>query len=777
MNTEPRDVAVRSRCALGESAQWALDQFKATLAACGWRDADQAAHRVTIDIEDRTPESFTIRRMGDQHVAVIGADDRGLVYALTELADTIENGHTDDNPFAQVTDVDSAPDLAWRSVQVFVAHATLDAAWYFDDAYWSWYLSMLARWRFNNLSLTFCHQTAYLAPPYPFHVELAEFPQVRTPGFDAAQRSRHLGQLRFVSDLAKQRGLHFTLGVWQQHDNGFGTPMVEGLDEDVRADCNALGLKRMLEACPAIDGLQLRMNYEAGIPEDQQALYWQKQFDAVASVGRPIRVDLRAKGLADETIALAKRALDHVVVSTKYWCEHLGMPYHMTAIQQFDVPHYRRYGPWDLLRKPLEHDLIFRLWTFGTQRVLQWGDSEYVRRFAHSCHEVAGGFEVMAPLTNKGSRNEPVEQPWRIINDRSVQPFEWEQQRYERFYRLFGRIGYDASYCASTTSLDAAFDAAGMIMPLITTVLQYSASAWGYWPELFAGRSFIEDVRIEPSDPVQFYGVDTYVTDALRDTLDGRWTPHQIAHHLHTLASATHAAIDRLKATSPVTRGAILDLQIQADLAQFHAYRLVAMTHWQVFEMTRIAPRLDLAIDQMGRALDCWHQLTKRTAGVYHDHLTFGRKDFGHIGHWKDRVAHVQAELDQLHKRWALKPSVDVEDRTLPGEQPYPEMGDVDAQFPLETNAGKSFEIILCLEESPRVTKVVCHHKPALQTLPFKRANLCRRGNAFVTTLVASDVLAQWDLLVFFEIHFENGSALRHPDWRTQTPYYVIRTR
>ncbi len=774
---------------LGAAAQWALGELQAALTAQGWRITATAPPLLTLAWQPGPAESFTLTPAADGALHVTAADDTGLCYALTDLAQRIASPRDGATPFHAVSPTQAAPTLAWRSAQVFVGHALLDAPWYFNDDYWQWYLGLLARCRFNNLSLTFCHQTSYLAPPYPFLVPLPEFPQVRTPGFTVDQRNQHLTQLQRISSLARQRGLHFTLGIWQQHDNGFGQPMLTGLDEDIRADCNALGLRRLLEACPAIDGLQFRMNYEAGIPEHQQTEFWEKQFDAIVGVARPIRVDLRAKGLSDETIAQAQRRLSDVVVSTKHWCEHLGLPYPMPAIQSFDVPHYRRYGTWDLLRKPQAAPLIMRLWNFGTQRLLQWGDRQYVRRFVRGCADFAAGFEVMAPLTNKGSSNQPMEQPWRIIADRAVQPFEWEQQRYERFYQLFGRLGYDVehgdaalrtwmeqAFGPAGAALDEAFDAAGIILPLLTTLLQYSASAWGFWPELFAGRSLIEDARIEPSDPTQFYGVTEYVTAALGEQLDGRWSPYQSAQHLHELARATRSALERIVDPTPAARGALLDLHIQADLAQFHAHRLSAMTDWQLFECTRAAAALEQAIEQMRQALTCWRALAARTVGVYHDQLTFGRAEFKHIGHWRDRLPQVEAELAELTRRRAMLPLAEVPLRALPGRTLPPELGTVEAALPAVARAGQPLRISLHFPDQPPIAHVTCLHKPALQTLPFQPTPMQRDGVRFSVTLPGACVPAQWNLQVMFVVHHANGSVQRWPDWRCAAPGLTITT-
>ena len=101
---------------------------------------------------------------------------------------------------------------------------------------------------------------------------------------------------------------------------------MEGLTPEILAEYNAAGLGRLLAACPGIDGVQFRMNHESGVAEDRQAGYYEPQFRAIAGCGRRIRLDLRAKGLADDTIRLARQLVPDTVVSTKHWCEHLGMP-------------------------------------------------------------------------------------------------------------------------------------------------------------------------------------------------------------------------------------------------------------------------------------------------------------------------------------------------------------------------------------------------------------------------------------------------------------------
>src|SRR5262249_54379931 len=143
----------------------------------------------------------------------------------------------------------------------------------------------------------------------------------------------------------------FTLGIWTQLPVDKYTAKIEverlPAEKDAADFCSA-GLKKILQECPAINGVQLRMNAEAGVSEDKQTEFYRPLFRAISECGHPVRVDLRFKGLRPETTRAAMDLGLDVTVSTKFWCEHLGLPYHPTVADR----HYRtdRYGFGSLLR-------------------------------------------------------------------------------------------------------------------------------------------------------------------------------------------------------------------------------------------------------------------------------------------------------------------------------------------------------------------------------------------------------------------------------------------
>ena len=846
---------------LPRAARWALDQLIRILSARGEPIQERtrpetdpcliiglAGQSAAVDQAlsasglrcPQVAESLVLHPQSPHRLIIAGRDERGLTYALLEAARAAELSPPQTSIFDAVRPTAESPHLSWRSMQLFLCNRKLEQEWFYSEEFWDEYLTRLARCRYNNLSLTFGHQIAYLSPPYPFLVELPEYPQVRPLDFTPEECRLHLEMLARVATLTRQRGLHFTFGVWSQHAHDYGDPMVEGLTAEILAPYNAAGLAQVLAAGPEIDGVQFRMNIESGVPEDHQAEFYEPQFRAIAACSRPIRLDLRAKGLADATIRLARRLVPDTVISTKHWCEHLGMPYPMPAIQQFDLDHYRRYGTWDLLRKPRPYPLVHRLWSAGSQRALLWGDPAWVQRFAATCSPAADGFEIMAPLTNKGVRAE--RPPWHITADSAYSSHADEHRRYWMFYLLFGRLGYapDTSpevwrrelrhrFGRAADPVEQLYRTGSQILPLLTTALQWSASLWRFWPERFPGRSLDQDAQIEPSDPTQFYRIDEYVEDALQNQLCGKWTPPHVAHHLRQLAEKTRAALAALDPTPPTSdnseirhasldhpspeirhtspdrpspnsgtpeihqtsldrssltseppelRHTRLDFTLLAHLAEYHACRLLAATHLALYRKTGESHRLPAIRQLLQQARDHWSTLSATADGTYSDDLIFGRREEGHCGHWKDDLRIVETDLATVDQLIAEQPEApSSRPAPFPGSDIHPNSPGI--IFTPPSHAIPDNDLILRIQvDSPDPLRTIrCHYRIANQALPFDHTDMRPDDGGYSVTIPGDSIDPAWDLMVFFELFFASGAATRWPDWRLQTPYFVIPTQ
>jgi hypothetical protein len=384
---------------------------------------------------NRDPESLSVQQVRGGRsdiLAISGSDARGLTYALLDVARAVELAPRGFKLFDTVGEASESPFLRTRTMSVHLFNKDLEAGWYFDEKHWRDYFAMLIRDRYNNFNVTFSDQTNYLTPLYAYLVEVPGFENVRAKGVTDTLRRRNLAMLQRIAELAQEHGLDFTLGIWAQAPVAAfpGEIAIENLPSGMAAAkyC-AHGLKIILQACPAITGVQFRMNAESGVSEKDQADFFRIIFQALKEVGRPLKIDLRFKGLRRETIQAAIDAGLDVAVSIKFWCEHMGLPYHPTVADRL----YResRYSFGAILAKPRPFRITYQLWSMGSQRVLLWGDPDYAARFAQSCKLGDGeGFEVFAPLTNKGYSTKPG--TWKLFADPA----------YEVGAREFSAIGF-----------------------------------------------------------------------------------------------------------------------------------------------------------------------------------------------------------------------------------------------------------------------------------------------------------------------------------------------
>jgi len=557
------------------------------------------------------PESFAIVPSANDELGILlcGADVRGLVYAVLEIADRVE--HAEDAWQALREDpLVAGPANEVRSVTRLFCSEAADKAWFHDEAFWDRYLSMLIGQRFNRFSLTFglgynYHRAitdAYLYFAYPFLLSVAGH-DVRVLQLPDEERERNLRMLRFISEQAVARGLDFQLGLWTHAYEWIDSPdahhTIEGLTADRHAAYCRDAVEELLQACPAIGGLTFRIHGESGVPEGSWD-FWRTVFSGVAASGRTVGIDLHAKGLDELTL---RHALDTglpVTVSPKFWAEHMGLPYHQAAIRELERPvrddpsafsewhrymsvsegsrPFTRYGYADFLREDRQYNVVFRLWA-GTQRLLLWGDPAIAAGYGR-VSSLAGtnGLEWCEPLTFAGREGTGRAGSRTGYADPSLVPTDdWEKYAYA--YRLFGRLSYDpetppeqwrrslrGSFGSAAPDAEAALASASRILPLVTTAHHPSASNNYFWPELYTDIPIVwseEGTRphpyldtptprrfgtVGPLDPEVFSSVSDFVRELRAGEPSGRVSPLRVAEWLDRLAEDAARRLDDVDA-------------------------------------------------------------------------------------------------------------------------------------------------------------------------------------------------------------------------------------
>jgi hypothetical protein len=617
-----------------------------------------------LDLSDHK-ESLVVKRLkegGRNLVVTAGADDTGLMYALLEIAEQVRTSSSPAGWFGSIPEVTESPLVPVRSMAVLLHSEDCEEDWYYSEEYWEEYFAMLAADRWNAFNLIFSHQTPYLSPLYAFHVKVEEHPEVKAKGLTEEQRVRNLEILRFISSLAKQRGLEFTLGIWQQiawegkNQGSRQESMVTGLTRKNMHSYTYHALLNLLRECPDIQTIQLRINHESGIDYDEQTEFYKSAvFRAVKDCGRPVKLEARNVGLLRETLQAALDMGLPTRVSHKYWGEHMVFPHHPTRIMWT-----YSYGDW--LKYPQKYENLYQVWSLGSHRLLLWGDPDYVRRFAPTTlFEDASGFEICAPLSQKGYGNPPG--AWRIFRDKDREHYRWEFERYWSTYMLFGRLTYNPSEGdevwmrelrsrfgkVAAPAVGEAYKAASRVLPLImgTATPDYNMYTWA---EKDSGGLINFYLHYGSYDPYRITSFMEYVRDVVESRHSGKRTSEDMALRLEAeaseverrLQSADSAGIENDKEYWATKK----DFQILMGMARFFAQKIRATYKLGLFYETGDLSLLKEAVVHAENALETWKTLSAVAEEIYYPNLVMGP---GSVGHWKDNIVFVENDLKQLN--------------------------------------------------------------------------------------------------------------------------------
>lgn len=652
------------------------------------------------------PESFVLVRQGDI-ITAWGSDTRGLVFALTELADRVRFAPGQDL-FEGTFPLVEQPSARVRSMSRLFCSEQEDKVWFYDRQQWREYLSMLAANRFNRFSLAlgFGYNYPYHNPwitdvyfyfPYPYLLNLPGH-NVRVKELPDDERELNLEMLKFIGREAAKRGLEFQLALWTQRYDFDDVPRanytVTGITKDNLAPYCREAITTLLKEVPEITGLTFRVHVEGGIAEGEYG-FWEEAFAGVAAAGRPIEIDLHGKGLDHRMIGIARASGMPIAASPKYLAEHMGPPYHQSAIRDKEYPpevarsereqlsegsrKFLRYSYGDLLTADKDYKVIYRIWP-GTQRVLLWGDPEFAAGYGRSSiFAGSDGVEWCEPLGFKGRMGTGIP-GGRFNYQKQGLATRYDWQKYDYQYRVWGRLLYNpdapreswmrylTKTCGDTAeACEKGLSWASRVLPLVTLAHGPSASNNHYWPEVYTNLTLIDGsgrraygfdmegpVRFGNAptfDPALFANAREYIELLLNGKASHRYTPLDVADWLDEMAHGCESAV--LKATGTKSFGniavqrMIVDIQICAGLARFFAERFRAACWAELFIATKVTTLMDRVIDHANRSLMAWEKIADISRDLYMDDLTYGPQSWLR-GSWHSRLPEMRAELADL---------------------------------------------------------------------------------------------------------------------------------
>ena len=767
------------------------------------------------------PESFLIRKFkrdGKTVVLVAGVDARGLMYALLDVAERVGWAKSAGQPFSEVRDAQEKPYAPERALSLYTFNRAYWESRFYDEAYWARYLDMLAQNRFNSLVLVFGYENGgFLAPCYPYFFDVPEFPEVRMVGLTREQQQRNLSALNRLIQMAHDCGLNFTAGIWDHiYRGGVQGGGIPGADEATRKPVPGLvwgvtgenlvpytksALASFVKLVPAVDAIQFRMHDESGLKPSEQEAFWRDVFQMMRETAPNLRLDLRAKGLPDSVIESAAGAGVPFRITTKYWMEQMGLPFHPTHINtqnQFD----RRHSYADLLRYPQRYKMHWRLWNGGTARVLLWGDPDYARRFAESTRLYDGdGFEVNEPLCTKMEAQPHEAKPFDLLQP-AHRYYDYEFERYWHFFQAFGRVGYNPSTPQEVWQrefekrfgpeaapfVEKGLHQASWVLPRIVA----SCYPYGAFPMTrgWAEKQRLGDLpayaRAEGSDIQQFASFDEEArmvleggeTAKTRPGENSRWFAQTAADISAQVAEAGKRIGSRRNQEFDST---ITDLKIMANLALFHSRRIPAAVSFRLFERTKDPQALDDAIAAERSAVEAWRQLVAAASDFYTEDLMMGVRGAGLCGHWKDELAALERGLSALERqRRELKATNEA--RTAPRYRPFAATGDgaapVVVHQPVTTApAGKPLTITAQASDPSGVKWVRLRYRSVNQHQDYRTLPMLPTGekDQYRAVIPTEHIAPTWDLMYFIEAMDNNRNGKMHPDLNKETPYVVVK--
>jgi hypothetical protein len=767
------------------------------------------------------PEALVIRRTewnGKTVWLVAGSDDRGLMYAELDVADRIGWATDPGAPLVEVREAAERPDVPERALSIYTMNRAYWESRFYDKDYWARYLDLLAKNRFNSLVFVFGYENGgFLAPCYPYFFDVEQFPDVRMVGMTGQHQRRNLDALNRLIAMAHARGVSVTVGIWDHiyrgGVQGGGIPgadktpqkptpgLVWGLTETNLTAYTCAALAEFLRLVPGVDAIQFRMHDESGLKGGEQEEFWRKVFQVMKEHGPKVRFDARAKGLPDSVIDAGLEAGVNLRITTKYWMEQMGLPFHPTHINrqnQFD----RRHSYADLLRYPQRYKVHWRLWNGGTARVLLWGDPEYARRFAASTHLYDGdGFEVNEPLCTKMEAQPHDQKPFDLLNPK-YRYYDYEFERYWHFFQAFGRMGYNPNTPPAVWRRDfeqrfgkeaaphveRGLHRASWVLPRIVA----ACYPYGYFPMTrgWAEKQRLGDLpfyaKAEGSDTQQFASFDEEARDLLeggdnaktRPPETSRWLAEAAADILAQAAEAENRVGTRGDKEFAATT---TDLKILGNLALYHSRRIPAAVSYRLFERTGDVKALDEAIAHERNALAAWRQIVDAAADVYTDDLMMGARGAHLCGHWRDELAALEKGLEALRRqRQNFRPAGAV--KPAPRYRPILDEGDHEPPSlvhrpVVSAPVGKPLVITAEVRDASGVKWVRLRYRSVNQHQDYRTLAMQPSGqkDQYRAVIPGEDIVSKWDLMYFIEAMDNRGNGRIYPDLNRETPYFVVR--
>jgi hypothetical protein len=623
--------------------------------------------------------------------------------------------------------------------------------------------------------------------------------------------------LNRIITMAHARGIRFTIGLWDHiyrgnvqngasvlGNTGLNGPtpsLVWGVNATNLIPYTQASLKIFFKTFPGIDGVQFRMHDESGVKPSEQGAFWKAVFATIMETVPRMPLDLRAKGLRADEIQSALDAGVNFHLSSKFWEEQMGLPFHPTHVNPHDQSN-ARHSYAGLLVYPQKYRMDWQLWNGGTSRVLLWGDPDYARRFIDSTRIYGNNsFTVDEPLATKMEGQAHDAKPFDLMKP-SARYYDYEFERYWHFFQVFGRLGYNTNasweiwdrefykrFGGIGAFLEPALHRASWILPRIV------ASSYPYtgfpmtsgWPEkqrlgdlpTFAKAEFSDVQLFENFDEEAKLLIDKGETAKVRPQETSRWfaqTADAIELQIENVQAARSAktSADRSKESDST----ILDLKMLASLARYHSHRDLAAVSYRLYERTKDPAALDDAISFERNAIAAWRGMVDTAGDTYAGDLMFGARSRDLCGHWKDELALLENDFVKLEAERKNIPADAVFTKSprcvaFTQDSPAP----VIVHQPIHTAPlNQPLVIRAKVTSALGIKRVQVMYRSVDQTKDYEALEMKPvddNGN-YEATIPVEKINPKYDFMYFLQAMDKDHHGVMYPDFNKETPYCFV---
>jgi hypothetical protein len=399
------------------------------------------------------PEGFQII-CSDKNIIVVGADERGVMYGILDIAEQLQNSKCQLEAIRAKTE---EPRLGFRAIKFnlpFMAYRSsisLTQQDYVirDPKFWETFLDMMAKNRFNVISLWSMH-------PYHYMVRTKNFPEACP--FDDKELLSWKNFWTQLFKMAHDRGIETYLINW----NLFVSPSFANAHKvalySVGPSHAGLGdtskiierytkesITQVIDEYPELDGLGITIGERMGgmTPDERRAWLDRTIFAGMKEANRRVKFVYRAPlsantgsgGSTSEENDLQSRKHVETVDAKETFVEFKFNWSHGHSSPKLFMVHGGKLT--DKYRNPLP-DKYKYVWTMRNEDfyILRWGNSDFIREFVkNNGQEYVGGCflgsEIFTPALDFTSLPGP-HKTW-----------DYHFQRQWLWYAMWGRLMYN----------------------------------------------------------------------------------------------------------------------------------------------------------------------------------------------------------------------------------------------------------------------------------------------------------------------------------------------